>query len=332
LALAYHQDSIYLHESALEGGSTTLVDFNHRHFKPVSGVRVKDEQEQTQLPLSAGYINTVMAVIDSAHSLLDEFLKCDIPTLRVVPVVHYVRASYALVVLVKLFISASVPTHELGKILDPQLLKVDFYMQAVLEIISNAAGPQKLSVPSKWQTIIQQVSGWYNKSKAGFGLLRKPNDDGIEAPQAAGSVNGVTGGGATSEHLGGSNPQQSWKVGSFPTLASLKEHASLNMGSEEGFPQILQNIGASHGTMGWSNTSNPATTGDETIDYASFTNEESSLPLGDFAPMDFAQGDLSFLDISGVPPGSSNGWMPNDGMLTDMNYEQSAPGWDFDFN
>src|SRR5277367_1850014 len=144
LVLAYHQDSIYLHESVLEGGSTTLIDFNHRHFRPPSSVPVRDVQEVTQLPLSAGYINAVMACIDSSHSLIDEFLKSDVQTLRVVPIVNYVRASYALVVLGKLFISASVPSNELGKILDPQLLKVDFYMKALLERISEAAGPANL--------------------------------------------------------------------------------------------------------------------------------------------------------------------------------------------
>lgn len=332
LALAYHQDSIYLHESALEGGSTTLVDFNHRHFMPASNARVRDEQEAAQLPLTAGYVNAVMAVIDSSHSLLDEFLQTDLQALRVVPIVHYVRASYALVVLVKLFISASVPSNELGKILDPQLLKIDFYMNIVLDRIAEAAGPAKLIVPLKWFTIIQQVSEWYNKSKLGFGHLQKPNHKGSEAPQAARSTNGSADGSATFQHSNGSDIQNLWKVDPFPTIASLKEHASLQMGSDEINLEFHQDVGTLQQSIGWSNMSNGVTASDEHVDFASFTNDASSPPMENFAPMDFAQDDLSFLDIPGIPPGAFNSWMPNESMQTDMNNEHGANSWAFDFN
>jgi hypothetical protein len=288
-------------------------------------------EEAAQLPLSAGYINAVMTVINSSHSLLDEFLKCDIKTLRVVPIVHYVRACYALVVLVKLFISASVPTNELGKILDPQLLKIEFYMKALLEIIAKAAGPDNLRVPLKWLIIIQHVSEWYNKSKVGFGRLRKTNYEGLEVSRVAVSTNEVGDGRDIAQCSNGLDAQQSWKMDPFPTISSLKEHASLNMCYDKSISVAPQDSGTSQGNTGSRNVQNTMIAGDEAVDFASFTNEASSLPMADFGAMDFTQDDFSFLDIPGPPPGSFTNWNPNDGMM-DMNYEHSTNPWSFDFN
>jgi hypothetical protein len=326
LALAYHQDSIYLHESMLESGSTTLFDFNHRAFKPRSGSRVGQEQEETQLPLTAAYVNAVMSCINSSHALLDEFLNIDIQSLRVVPIIHFVRASYAIVVLIKLFISASVPTKELGKILDRQLLKVDHYMEALLEKLVDAAGPGKLRVPTKWLTITQQINDWYLKHLMAFGRGQKQTQQGSEAQEAACSANGTACGTDAIRPSKASISLPTWKVDAFPTIASLQEHASRHLSSGESGPQLSFDSGALPAS------SNPPTMDSNPINYAPFTNDASSQPMADFTPMDFTQDDLSFLDIPGVPPGAFNGWMPDDGMLADINYEpSSANNWDFDF-
>jgi hypothetical protein len=332
LVLAYHQDSIYLHESALESGSTTLVDFNHKIFKPPSGVRTGNIQEETQRPLTAAYVNTVMSCINSSHALLDEFLSSDIQSLRVVPIVHFVRASYAIVVIVKLFISASAPSSELGKILDCQVLKVDYYMQALLDKLVEAAGPGKLRVPAKWLTITQQISDWYHKHLMANGRGQKQNHEGPDAQESACSANGTTCGTSAIKPSSASNILPSWKVDSFPNIVSLQDHASRNASSNQLHPYPPNDHGISPQTLGWSTTSNPLQTPNEPTNYDPFTTYPSSQPAADFASMDFTQGDLSFLDIPGVPPGAFNGWMPDDGMLADMSYEpSSANNWGFDF-
>lgn len=328
LVLAYHQDSIYLHESALESGSTTLIDFNHRIFKPHSGPREGQEPEETQLPLTAAYVNVVMSCINSSHALLNEFLNSDLQSLRVVPVIHFVRASYALVVLVKLFISASVPSNELGKILDRQILKVDYYMGALLERLNEAAGPGKLRVPTKWLKITQQVNDWYNKHLMSFGRGQKQVHKASETQDAACAANGAACGTDAIRPSIGSNPLPSWKADSFPTIASTQEHASRQIGSDGSGPQL------SYDSETLPVDSNPIRTDNEPINYTDFTHDPSSQPIPDFAPMEFTQDDLSFLDIPGVPPGAFNGWMSDDSMLelADINYEPSgANNWGFDF-
>lgn len=337
LILAYHQDSIYLHESALESGSTTLIDFNHRIFKPRSGPRIGQVQEETQPPLTAAYVNTVMSCINSSHALLDEFLSTDIQSLRVVPIIHFVRASYAIVVLVKLFISASVPSNELGKILDRQLLKVDYYMGALLKRLVEAAGPAKLRVPTKWLTITQQVSDWYHKHLMAFGRGQKQTHKAPEAQEAACSAKGTACG--TDTAVGpsnGSNPQPSWKVDSFPTITSLQENATRYIGSDENLPQLSYDSG----TLPMSSNPVPPASDHNTYLPSTFTHDPSSQPVvADFAPidMDFTQDDLSsFLDFPGVvPQGAFHDWVPDDGMLelADMNYESgSGNNWGFDFS
>lgn len=343
LALAYHQNSIYLYESALEGGSTILVDFNHRFFEPPSGVPANDKQEATQPPLSAAYINAVMACIESSHALLDEFLATEIHTLRVVPIVYYVRASYAIVVLVKLHLSASVPSNELGKVLDCQLLKVDFYMEALQKRISEAVGPMRLRVPSKWLRVVQQVNDWYHKNITALGRGTKQHQKEPEAHEVANHSRGAT----EDKRPGLRDPSGLYfcppsKATSFPTAASLpttasiQEQSSIDMGSTVEIPEGLQNPGTPPENPTWSNDPNTLnSTCDHPIsNYASFEDDTSSITMADFAPMDFQDDGLSFLNLPSGPTGALTSWMPDDGILAtmDLNYDAAGPNsWPFRF-
>jgi hypothetical protein len=332
LVLAYHQDSIYLHESALESGSTTLIDFNHRAFNLASGSRAGQVQEETQPPLTAAYVNAAMSCINSSHALLDEFFSTDIQSLRVVPIIHFVRASYAIVVLVKLFISASMPSNELGKILDRQVLKVDYYLEALLERLAEAAGPGKLRVPTKWLIITQQVSDWYHKHLISLSREQKQSHIGLEAQGAACSANGTACGADAIRPSDVSNPHLSWKADFFPTVASLQEHASRHISSDDSVPQPPYDNEA----LPMSSNTLPPVNDPTNYPQSTFMHGPSSQPPANFASteMDFTQDDLSsFLDIpSVVPAGAFSGWMPDDGMLefTDMNYESgSGNNWGF---
>lgn len=334
LVLAYHQDSIYLHESALESGPTTLIDFNHRVFEPPSKPRLENSQEDTQRPLTATYVNAVMSCINSSHALLDEFLNCSIKSLRLVPIIHFVRASYAMVVIVKLFISASVPSNELGNILDRQILKVDHYIQALLDKLVEAAGPGKLRVPTKWLKITQQVRDWYHKHLVALNLGPNQNQGEPDAQESTCSANGNSCGTSALKPPWKSNIQPSWKIDSSSTIATLQEHASRNTTSNQSNAQPPHGHGIHQQSTEWSNPSNPLQTANELLTYAPLTIDPSFQPMPDFAPMDFTQGDLSFLDIPSVPPsgGAFSGWMPDEDMLVDMSYEpSSADNWGFDF-
>jgi len=335
LVLAYHQDSIYLHESALESGSTTLFDFNHKVFKPASVSHTGQAQEERPPPLTAAYVNAVMSCINSSHALLDEFLSTDIQSLRVVPIIHFVRASYAIVVLVKLFVSASVSSNELGKILDRKVLKVDYYMEALLGRLAEAAGPGKLRVPTKWLTITQQVSDWYHKHLVSFSREQKQSHIRPDAQGAACSANSTACGVDAIRPSDVSNPYPSWKVDSFPTVASLQEHASRHISSDDSVSQPPYENTA----LPVSSNILPPVNDPTNYTQSTFTHGPSSQPPADLASidMDFTQDDLSsFLDIpSVVPAGAFNGWMPDDGMLefTDMSYESSGgSNWGFDFS
>jgi hypothetical protein len=332
--LAYYQDSIYLHESALESGSTTLIDFNHRIFKPQSSIRSENVPEEPQRPLTAAYVNAVMSCINSSHALLDEFLNTDTTSLRVVPIIHFVRASYATVVIVKLFISASVPSNELSTILDRQILKVDFYIQALLDKLVKVAGPAKLRVPMKWLTITQQVSHWYHKHLVANGRGHQQSHEENDSQDSICSANASACGTNAIKPSSISNIQPSWKVDSFPNIASLQDHTPSNASSNQNDLQPRNDPGITQQSTDWANPCHPLPTAIEPLTYTSFPTDPSSQPMADFAPMDFTQDDLdlSFLDIPGVPPGAFNGWMPDDGMPLDMSYEpSSANNWGFDF-
>jgi hypothetical protein len=123
-------------------------------MRPPSGPR------KLKGPLSIASITAITACIESSHAHLDAFLSIDIKTLQFSSIVVYVRVSYALVVLVKLFVSARDAASELSKILDPWTLKIGTYLPAVIERVTQAAGPKRLRIPTKWLSILVHIDVW----------------------------------------------------------------------------------------------------------------------------------------------------------------------------
>jgi hypothetical protein len=120
-------------------------------------------------PLSTASISAITACIDLCQTSLDAFLALDIKTLRLAPILLYVRVSYAIVILIKLLVTSKDPSSELSKILDPRTLEIGTYIPAIIERVKHAAGPRKLRIPIKWLSILMQIKAL--SVRPYFGLL-----------------------------------------------------------------------------------------------------------------------------------------------------------------
>ncbi|KFY36067.1 hypothetical protein V494_05329 [Pseudogymnoascus sp. VKM F-4513 (FW-928)] len=80
-------------------------------------------------PISMASASAIMTVIESAHLLLDAFFSVSDDVIRCYPVINFVRMSYAMVLLIKMYANSSLPDSELGKILDGESLKIDHYLR-----------------------------------------------------------------------------------------------------------------------------------------------------------------------------------------------------------
>lgn len=110
------------------------------------------------------------------------------------PTLVYVRVVYATVILIKLSISASMPSSELGKILDPEDKKIEVYLEKILShlrAVATLANGDKHVISSKFIGILTKLKLWCQHQKQQRSkeacFSRKPNREcdsnaGISAP------------------------------------------------------------------------------------------------------------------------------------------------------
>ena len=111
-----HGLNLYMHEVAMH------VDHNIEEFKPPftehglrdSGMASRDDST----PLTAAHIAALSTCLTSIDGIFEAFLSMEIEVIRTLPVLYFVRISYSVVVLVKMYLAAAKPNSELGKVIN----------------------------------------------------------------------------------------------------------------------------------------------------------------------------------------------------------------------
>jgi hypothetical protein len=138
----------------MDGGRYDVTEFRNRHLT-LPALDDDSVQPESLLSRSALQINATTKCIIEAHAILECFIGITTDTLQKAPNLLFVRAIYALVVLMKADYAVGTDP-EMGEILDSQSLKVDFYLQTVLKKSSDAIGSQKCRMPSHWTFVLEQ--------------------------------------------------------------------------------------------------------------------------------------------------------------------------------
>lgn len=141
-------------EFGMDGGRYDVTEFRNRHLT-LPALDDDSVQPESLLSRSALQLNATTKCIIEAHAILECFIGITTDTLQKAPNLLFVRAIYALVVLMKADYAVGTDP-EMGEILDSQSLKVDFYLQTVLTKSSDAIGPQKCRMPSHWTFVLEQ--------------------------------------------------------------------------------------------------------------------------------------------------------------------------------
>jgi hypothetical protein len=129
---------------------------------------------QTDQQAASSYIEFTAVSISSAQSLLDILLGLDVDALRTIPIFNYVRMSYALMTLIKLYISSKSPSSRIGSVLKPETLRVDFYLRFMIDKLVEAAGPKEHRAPYTFLGMLMRFHAWY-KSQEGEKYFRQPS-------------------------------------------------------------------------------------------------------------------------------------------------------------
>ena len=155
LAIMYHHSFIYLHEMALH------VDHSPEDFRPpyqLDRVRTVRTGRSATTP---SYIDAVMRCISSSHSLLEVFLHMDIESLQAIPIFTYIRVSYALFVLLKLYSSARDLDSGLTGCIDKESLNLRFNIDSSVELLNVVVSSGKCKVPSVFLRMLLKIQAWY---------------------------------------------------------------------------------------------------------------------------------------------------------------------------
>ena len=157
LEICYHVNKVNLHEIALH------VEHDADEFRPPFSLEATRSSSKR---LSPPYINAIMVCISSSQCLIDVFLGMSVEALRASPRFLWTRLCYAVVILMKLSISASTPSSELGKIIDPEECKVLYYSERVIaymDKIATASSQKQHDISFRFLRILTNLNFWYRK-------------------------------------------------------------------------------------------------------------------------------------------------------------------------
>lgn len=159
LKIGYNMINLYMHEVALH--SKTAADqlrppFNADTFK--DGVLGSE-------PLSAAHISAISACLGAVDGMFTTFLGMDVSDIRTLPAYNFVRVAYGIVILVKMYFSASSPGSELGKVINKSNLRVEHYLDALLDKFHRTAADDRSKPAAKFLVVLAMLKSWFIKQE-----------------------------------------------------------------------------------------------------------------------------------------------------------------------
>ena len=155
-----HVTALYLHEIALH--------FNHN----VEDFRMPFTEESlksvnnTSDTLTQNQIAALEACFKAAHGILDTMLGFDISIVKTLPMlIFFVRCVYALVILIKMHVAVCTPNSELGKMMKPDDLRVEYYVDSLIALFSYVTKEEEFRPHPKILRILKVLRDWFCKHK-----------------------------------------------------------------------------------------------------------------------------------------------------------------------
>lgn len=150
---------LYIHEIAM----------HHSHnvddFRPPYAVEEENEEEPDYI--TPAHIDSLTICLDSIHKAFDAFISMPVSTLRSLPTLFFVRNSYAAVALIKMYTAVSAKGSKFGSVFKPEELKVEYYLNAVVNTMNQTAQGGASRVASKFTYIVGILRDWQAKRAAG---------------------------------------------------------------------------------------------------------------------------------------------------------------------
>ena len=158
-----HVTSLYLHEIALH--------FNHN----IEDFRVPFTEESlktvnnTSDTLTQNQMAALEACLRAAHGILDTMLAYPAEVIKALPMLlFFVRCVYAVVILIKMHVAVCTPGSELGKMMAPADLRVEYYVEGLIELFGDVGAEGEggwIRPHPKILRILGVIREWFGKHK-----------------------------------------------------------------------------------------------------------------------------------------------------------------------
>ncbi|KAI0868555.1 hypothetical protein GGS24DRAFT_206970 [Hypoxylon argillaceum] len=154
LLLSFSVMNLYMHEIALQ---------TNDEFTASNAEALRDPIPHKGETLTPAHISALSSCLTAIDSIFETFLSLDVPTIRCLPIFNFVRVAYAVVVLIKIYFSATSPSADLGKVINKDNMKVAEYIDRLLDRFRETAALDKSRPAGKFLMVLIMVRGWFQK-------------------------------------------------------------------------------------------------------------------------------------------------------------------------
>lgn len=163
LKIGYNTISLFMHEVALHtqvtanphdgggGGSGNNNNISDAFNTGIAGPN----------PLSAAQISAISSCLTAVDGIFNTFLPMDVERVRCLPIFNFVRVVYGMVILVKMYFAASRPGSELGRVIDGANLRVDYYLDALVNKFRHIMTRDGHRPAGKFLLILVMLRSWF---------------------------------------------------------------------------------------------------------------------------------------------------------------------------
>jgi hypothetical protein len=158
-----HLVNLYMHEVAMH------VDHNVEEFKPpfTEDTLRGSGDSSHDVALTPAHIDALSVCLTSIDGIFETFLKFDVDTVRCLPVANFVRVAYAVVVLIKMYFAAATPNSELGKVINKDNMRVEQYLDGLVDIFKASAADEKSRPSAKFLMVLLMLKTWFHRQREG---------------------------------------------------------------------------------------------------------------------------------------------------------------------
>ncbi|KAI0385896.1 hypothetical protein F5Y04DRAFT_159589 [Hypomontagnella monticulosa] len=198
LLLGFHVLNLYMHEIALH------VDKSPEEYRPPCNAdSLRDPIPGLDDSLTPSHISALSSCLTAIDGIFETFLSMDVHSIRCIPIFSFVRVAYAVVVLIKMYFSASNSNSELGKVINKDNMKVAEYLEKLLDKFREVAASDKSRPASKFLLVLAMLRSWFYKQGQSQGKAQ--GDEESDQPPAQGSRGEAP---QTEQNGNGNGPQQ----------------------------------------------------------------------------------------------------------------------------